>query len=79
MNQQRALKSNRRDYLREYILACVRDNVLSWGDITNPNIANKLLKAVSSDLRYVVTDLLRTGASNGLQLLGAMLKGFKDG
>lgn len=70
---QAALRANRRDYLRDYILACVRDNVLSLGDLASAEVVEKLLRTVSSDVREVAVDILRSGARNGLSALGAWL------
>lgn len=68
------LPPNRRDLLRDYILACVRDNVLRPSDLVDADVVGRLLAAVTVDIRYVVGDMVRSGVSNGLQLLGSMLK-----
>ncbi len=67
------MSTNRREHLREYILACVRDNVFSFSDLAKPDIMQRLLGAVSSDVRLVVTDLVRAGAGSALRMIGDAL------
>jgi len=69
----KTLKAPRREFLREYVLACVRENVLSWGDLASGAAVDKLLRAISSDIREVATDILSNGAKNGLRVLGDFL------
>lgn len=67
--------TERREHLKQYILMCVRDNVLSWADLASGEAFDKLLKALSSDFRAVMAELGRNGAS-GLLKKGAMLLGM---
>lgn len=62
----------RRAHLKEYILACLRDNIFSWQDIVNGNAVDVLLKAVPGDVRAVVRDLGKQGLG-GLAQLGGLL------
>jgi hypothetical protein len=73
MTQQKQLKADRRSLLREYILTCVQENVLSWGDLTGGGGIEKILSVISSDVRAVAGEILRTGAVNGLKLLGDLV------
>lgn len=78
-----SVKSNpaeRREHLKQYILKCVRDNVLSWTDLTSGEAFDKLLKALSSDFRATMADLGRAGGSSllkkGATLLGMFAEAF---
>jgi len=73
MTQQKQLKQPRREYLRAYLLACVRDNVLSLADLTSGEVVGKLLNTVSTDARQVLGELIRDGVSSGVGMLGAFL------
>lgn len=63
----------RREHLKEYILGCIRDNVLSWQDIVNGEAVDKLLRAIPNDLREVMRDLTKKGAGGLVQLGAAFL------
>jgi hypothetical protein len=60
--------TDRRAHLREYLLACIRDQVLSWADLTSPGVLDKLLRTLSADVREVLTGLGRTGGANAARL-----------
>jgi hypothetical protein len=73
MRQPKSLKQPRREYLRAYLLACVRDNVLTLADLTSGDAITKLLNTVSTDARQVIGDMIRDGVSTGVGMLGAFL------
>jgi hypothetical protein len=52
----------RKEHLRQYFLACVRDNVLSWSDFMKPDLFNRLLETLSKDAHAVVLEMGRDGA-----------------
>lgn len=66
------LSSNRRDHLRAYLWACVRDNVLTKADLVSLNTIEKIRQTVTNDLK---TMLKETGAS--LWNLAGMFLGAK--
>ena len=66
----------RREYLKQYLLACVQDSVLSIGDLTSPAVFDKLLKVLSRDMKAVLVDLGKTGASSLLGIAGMALAGM---
>lgn len=70
--------AERREHLKQYILACVRDNVLSWADLASGEAIDKLLKAFSSDFRATMTELGRAGAGGLLKKGAALLGMFAD-
>jgi hypothetical protein len=70
--------TERREHLKQYILGCVRDNVLSWNDLLSPDIVHKLLGALSKDGKTVVGELLRTGGGNLLRFAGMAVAGFAE-
>jgi hypothetical protein len=62
------LSAERREHLRQYLLACVRDSVLSWNDFKSPAFLDKVLKTLSADTRAVAKEfgidgLLRVGTT----------------
>lgn len=70
--------NKRQELLKEYLLACVRDNVLSFADLASPDIIHKLVSAISTDARLVIGDLLRQGGSGILRLIGAKVAGAAE-
>jgi hypothetical protein len=66
----------RREFLKQYILTCVRDSALSWGDLMSPRVFDKLLKILSKDVKVVIVDLGRTGGAGLIQMGAAMLTGL---
>lgn len=71
--------SRRRNALREYLLACVADNVFSWADLANPTLPSRLLHVLSSDCKEVLKDLGRQGGANAMRVVGNLLMSFADG
>jgi hypothetical protein len=63
----------RRAYLRAYIVACVRDNVLSFSDLATGEGVQKILQTASQDIRLVGADLLKDTVRAGGALLGRWL------
>jgi len=61
----------RRAYLRAYLVACVRDNVLTLTDLAASDGVQRVLSTVSRDIREVGTDLAKDAIKAGSQLLGA--------
>lgn len=81
MKQARVVASplRRRDHLREYLIACVRDGDLSWSDLINPvELADKLLSLFRKDLTIVLTDIGRAGGARLLDASAAMLSGIAE-
>ena len=72
-------KPNRKAHLREYILACVCENVLSWGDLFKPGILAKLGRTVAADFEDVLRDLGKNGGANALRLAAFKFIGFAEG
>jgi hypothetical protein len=69
----------RREYLRAYIVACIRDGDLSWMDVTNPaTVVDKLLKILGKDVSLVVKDLGRQGSAKLLSAGAVVLAGFAE-
>lgn len=70
----------RRAHLRSYVLACLRDKLLSWSDLKSPTaLVAKLLQVVKDDGREVFEDLGRDGGANGLRLAaGLVAQKFMD-
>lgn len=67
----------RRGYLREYLVAAVADNVLSWKDLAEAG-PERAFRAMTADLVEVLRDLGRSGAGNGARMLGALLMQFGE-
>lgn len=65
--------SERRDLLRRYLLMCVRDNVISFADITRA--PDKFMRTITADAKAVVVELGRSGASG---ILGALSELAQD-
>lgn len=68
----------RREHLKQYVLACVRDSVLSWSDLASPDVFNKFLRILSEDSKLVLFELGRTGGGNLLRVAGAALVGLAE-
>lgn len=66
------LSSNRRDHLRAYLFACVRDNVLTKSDLVSLKTIEKIQRTVTSDLRAMLVD-----AGDGIRNLVGMFFGSK--
>lgn len=59
----------RTEYLRNYLLACLRDNVLSASDMISVSLLTKMQATLSRDVRSVLAELgtqLVTTAACGL-------------
>lgn len=69
----------RRAYLRAYIVACVRDNVLSFADLATGEGVQKVLSMAARDIREVGADLTRDAIRAGGQLLGRWLGSSRKG
>ena len=69
------MDSERKEHLKQYILACVRDSVLSWNDLASPQVFDKFLKILSWDTRDVLKELGRKGGQGLLGIAGAALLG----
>lgn len=67
------MDNSRREHLKQYILACVRDSVLSWSDLTSPAVFDKFLKILSKDTKSVFAELGRVGGSGLMRFVGAKL------
>ncbi len=72
-------KPDRKAHLREYILACVSENVLSWGDLFQPGILAKLGKAMACDFEDILKDLGKNGGANALRLAAFKFMNFAEG
>ncbi len=68
----------RQEYLKQYLMACVRDSVLSWGDLASPDVLNKLLKIISKDTKAVIADLGRAAGGNLLSRIGSSLANIAE-
>ena len=68
------MHNQRRDLLRQYIVACLKDSALSWADVANPAVfIEKLVVVISKDSRVILKELGREGLSAVLQMGAAML------
>jgi hypothetical protein len=67
------MTTERREHLRSYILACLRDSVLSWSDLKSLAAPGKVLKVLSQDVRTVIEELARTGAGNIARVVGELV------
>jgi hypothetical protein len=63
--------SERREYLKSYFMACVRDNVLSFADLMSA--PDKLMRTITADVRAVAVELGRSGAGGILKAAGGAL------
>lgn len=68
------LSSDRRDHLKAYLFACVRDNVLKPQDLMSLNMIDKLRQTITSDLKSMVV-----GAGAGLLKMASMFVSAKLG
>lgn len=74
-----AAKPDRKAHLREYILACIGENVLSFSDLAHPGVIDKLLKCLGSDIRAVLKDLGKNGGANALRIAAMKFMQFAEG
>lgn len=72
-------KPDRKAHLREYILACVCENVLSFSDLTHPGVIDKLLKCLGRDIKAVLKDLGTNGGANALRIAAMKFMQFAEG
>ena len=64
----------RREHLRNYLVACLADNVLTLADLVDvSSLWSKLTKTLTTDVREVAVDLVRRGVSNGAKMIGEQL------
>lgn len=63
--------SERRELLKRYFMACVRDNVLSFTDIMKA--PDKLMRTITADTKAVMIEIGRTGAGGILKAAGGAL------
>ncbi len=61
------LHSNRREHLKAYLWACVRDNVLTKSDLVSLNTISKIQQTVTDDLKAMLFD-----AGSGLKSIAGM-------
>ena len=73
-----AVKYERKEYLKRYIRACLRDSVLSWSDIASLDAVGKVLAVLSKDAKAAVTDLAKEGGGTLLRVAGAALSGIAE-
>lgn len=57
MNSLPPVTSPRTEYLRNYLLACVRDNVIGVSDLSSISLLGKLQATLAKDVRSVLVDL----------------------
>ena len=76
MLARRKLSDERREFLRQYILACVRDSLLSLSDLKSLAAPGKVLKVLSQDINDVLREMARTGFGNIARAAGAALIGL---
>lgn len=55
---QRNKEEERQQHLEDYILKCIGDSVLSWGDLVSGDAYDRLLRVLSADAKAVVKGLL---------------------
>lgn len=60
--------SERRELLRRYLVMCVRDNVISFSEITKA--PDKLMRTITADAKAVIVEIGRSGANGILGALG---------
>ena len=58
----------RKQLLKKYIIACIFDSKLSWGDLASLAVIEKLVKVFSQDARAVITELRKDGAPVATQM-----------
>jgi hypothetical protein len=73
-----ALKFERKEYLKRYIQACIRDSVLSWTDLASFNAIDKVVKMFSKDVKSVLKDFGREAGGNLLRVAGGALAGIAE-
>lgn len=61
--------SDRCSYLRNYLLACLRDNVLAKSDLLSLGLLDKLRKTLAGDLKDIAISL---AAEFGIGVLGRL-------
>jgi hypothetical protein len=74
-----AVKYERKEYLKRYVRACIRDGALMWADFLNPLVGvEKVLSIISSDTRSVVKDLAREHSGFLLNTVGKSISNFAE-
>lgn len=73
-----SVKYERKEYLKRYIRACLRDSVLSWSDIASFDAVGKVLAVLSQDCKAAITDLAKEGSSTFLRAASAALSGIAE-
>jgi hypothetical protein len=63
--------SERRELLKRYLVAGVRDNVLTFADITRA--PDKLMRTITADIKATMVEIGRSGAGGILKAAGGAL------
>jgi len=73
-----AVKYERKEYLKRYIRACLRDSLLSWQDIASFDAVGKVLAVLSKDVKVAVTELAKESGGSLLRAAGSALVGIAE-
>lgn len=68
----------RRDHLRAYLLACLRDNVLSPGDLLSVRVLDRLSATLAADIKAIAADVLSDAKSMALGIVGMVANGIRS-
>jgi hypothetical protein len=60
--------SERKEYLKQYVLACVRDSQLTLNDLLGIGALEKLTKVISRDAKAVFVELRQTGGAGVVRM-----------
>lgn len=66
---------SRRDHLRQYLLCCVRDNIIVPTDFLSIRILDKLRATLTDDVRSVTIGLAREVGATALGIASAFVRG----
>lgn len=72
------VKYERKEYLKRYIRACLRDSLLSWQDVASFDAVGKVLAVLSKDIKIAVTELAKESGGTLLRVAGAALTGIAE-
>jgi hypothetical protein len=72
------VKYERKEYLKRYIRACLRDSLLSWQDVASFDAVGKVLAVLSKDVKVAVTELAKESGGSVLRAAGAALSSIAE-
>jgi hypothetical protein len=68
--------NERKEHLKQYILACIRDSQLTLNDLTSTGVFEKLMKVISRDGKAVFAELRETGGRGLTRIAEPLAAGF---